>query len=547
MTGQSTDRHFPAGACSADADEVLLTLPLPEEEFTACRRCPGGACTRAAQRIEDDLRLLTRVAHGPAPPAERPPSDPDARMRHRWLVGHQLAFVVWRLLQPTLRELVRTSARDAADRAARLYDIYTLLFLYTGSCSAARYAATVRADMAAHDPALSGEWHRDHMALTGLLRQARATCPASVLAPLKAAVKRSHRIHMAVAGKLVPGGQSLLQQAGRRAGSQPTEAECEVIDDFFHVRRAPVCEQAFIAQATRRLVRVVCDIRTYGLNDREHPPRVAAQHRTDLDTLIRSAIRLFTELAGHLTSSAPVPLGPGAHMGGAMTIPTDEAKTVPMTPALHRYLVSHTMAPSRVQQDLMEHTEALGTVAEMRIPHEQAVFLTLLTKLTAARDIIDIGTFTGCSALALALGAPPDGRVITCDTSTKWTGIAQDAWERAGVADRIELRLGPALETLRSLPEEPSFDLAFIDADKPSYRDYWEELLPRVRPGGVLLADNVFYAGDAADPHATGNAGAIRSFNAHVQDDPRVENVMLPIADGLTLSRKRDDEKEARS
>nr|WP_205630412.1 class I SAM-dependent methyltransferase [Streptomyces albus] len=234
-------------------------------------------------------------------------------------------------------------------------------------------------------------------------------------------------------------------------------------------------------------------------------------------------------------------------MGGAMTIPTDEAKTVPMTPALHRYLVSHTMAPSRVQRDLMEHTEALGTVAEMRIPHEQAVFLTLLTKLTAARDIIDIGTFTGCSALALALGAPPDGRVITCDTSTEWTGIAQDAWERAGVADRIELRLGPALETLRSLPEEPSFDLAFIDADKPSYRDYWEELLPRVRPGGVLLADNVLYAGDAADPHATGNAGAIRSFNAHVQDDPRVENVMLPIADGLTLSRKRDDEKEARS
>ncbi|MEU4969027.1 MULTISPECIES: class I SAM-dependent methyltransferase [Streptomyces] len=539
-----TDHPCPAvtGTHSTAADGALLTLPLPDEEFTACRRCLGDTCTRAAQHIKDDLSILTQVVHGPAPPAEWPPADPGARIRHRWLIGHQLAFAVWRLIRHTLQELIRTSAPQAAERAARLYDIYTVLFLYTGSCSAARYAATVRADMAAHDPALSGEWHRDHMALPDLLRQARANCPASVLAPLTAAVKRSHHIHMAVAGKLVPSGQSLLQQAGKQAGVQPTEAECDVIDDFFQVRRAPICEKAFITQAIRRLVQVVCDIRSYGLTDLESPPQVAARHRADLDALLGSTIGRFTELADFLMTSSPSLVDLGTHTGGAMTSLTDDTKTVPITPALHRYLVSHTMAPSRVQQDLMDHTHALGTVAEMRIPHEQAALLTLLTKLTAARDIIDIGTFTGYSALALALGSPPDGRVITCDTSTEWTGIAQDAWKQAGVADRIELRLGPALETLRSLPHEPTIDLAFIDADKPSYCDYWEELLPRVRPGGVLLADNVLYSGDAANPDATGNARAIRAFNAHVHNDPRVENVMLPIADGLTLTRKRNDE-----
>ncbi|WP_431045352.1 O-methyltransferase [Streptomyces sp. P1-3] len=219
--------------------------------------------------------------------------------------------------------------------------------------------------------------------------------------------------------------------------------------------------------------------------------------------------------------------------------PADDVKTVSMTPALYRYLLAQAEPPSPVQQRLIDRTRALGTVAEMQIPHEQSVFLTLLSRLARARLIVEVGTFTGYSTLALALGVEPGGRVITCDLSAEWTDIAREAWQAAGVTERIEPRLGPAAETLRALPEEPGIDLVFLDADKPGYQDYWEQLVPRVRPGGLLLADNVLYGGEAADPEATGNAQAIRAFNERVRTDKRVEAVMLPIADGLTLARKR--------
>lgn len=211
--------------------------------------------------------------------------------------------------------------------------------------------------------------------------------------------------------------------------------------------------------------------------------------------------------------------------------------------ALHDYLVAHGTPPDEVQRALVEETAALGDVARMQIAPEQGAFLTILTRLLGATRAVEVGTFTGYSALCIARGLPPTGRLVCCDVSDEWTTIARRHWEAAGVAGRIELRLAPAIETLRALPDEPQLDLAFVDADKASYVDYYEELVPRLRAGGVLLADNVLWggavvggaAGAAPDP----NLDAIRAFNDHVVADPRVERVMLAIADGLTLAAKR--------
>ncbi|WP_306318199.1 MULTISPECIES: O-methyltransferase [unclassified Streptomyces] len=214
-------------------------------------------------------------------------------------------------------------------------------------------------------------------------------------------------------------------------------------------------------------------------------------------------------------------------------------KTVSMTPEIYRYLVDQAEPPTSAQRELTEQTHALTEWAVMQIPHEQSAFLTLLTRITGATRVVEVGTFTGCSTLAFALGLPPDGTVTTMDLSAEWAAIARKAWEAAGVDDRVELRLGPAEDSLRALPEEAVIDLAFIDANKDGYETYWDLLVPRLRPGGLLLADNVLYAGQAADPDCTHDAAAIRRFNAKVRADPRTESVMLPIADGLTLARKR--------
>lgn len=217
----------------------------------------------------------------------------------------------------------------------------------------------------------------------------------------------------------------------------------------------------------------------------------------------------------------------------------DEVKTVHLTDEVYAYLVAQAEPRSGVQEELVERTRALGREAQMQVPHEQGVFLTLMGKMLGARRIVEVGTFTGYSTLALAAGLVPGGRVLTCDVSEEWTSIAQEAWKAAGVGDRIELVVAPALETLRALPQEPVIDLVFLDADKQGYRAYWDELVPRLRPGGVILADNVLYGGEAVDAGAEGNALAIREFNAYVRGDERMESVMLPIADGLTLARKR--------
>jgi predicted O-methyltransferase YrrM len=176
---------------------------------------------------------------------------------------------------------------------------------------------------------------------------------------------------------------------------------------------------------------------------------------------------------------------------------------------------------------------------EMQIGPDQGAFMALLVKLTGARRILEIGTFTGYSSTAMALALPPEGRITCCDVNREWTDRARQAWADAGVADRVDLHLGPAAATLERL-EPGAFDLAFIDADKPSYDTYYERCLRLVRPGGLILIDNVLQGGRVADARETGESvTAIRALNEKIAGDERVETVLLPIADGLTLARVR--------
>jgi len=215
-------------------------------------------------------------------------------------------------------------------------------------------------------------------------------------------------------------------------------------------------------------------------------------------------------------------------------------KFLSLTPAVYEYLVAHSAPPDDVLRDLAAETAALGPVSVMQIAVEQGAFLTLLARLMGARRIVEVGTFTGYSAICLARGLADGGRLLCCDVSAEWTAIARRYWERAGLADRIELRLGSGLDTLRALPSTAEIDLAFIDADKSGYLGYYEELLPRLRPNGLLIFDNVLWSGLVADAATTDDQTlALRALNDHVAADPRVETVMLSVADGLLLARKR--------
>ncbi|MFC4106784.1 O-methyltransferase [Micromonospora zhanjiangensis] len=214
-------------------------------------------------------------------------------------------------------------------------------------------------------------------------------------------------------------------------------------------------------------------------------------------------------------------------------------KSVPLTDELHSYLVAHGTPPDEIARDLYDETRAvLPEDADMQIAPEQGAFLTFLTRLLDVRQAVEVGTFTGTSALAIARGLAAGGRLTCFDISEEFTSIARRYWDRAGVADRIELRIGPAAEQLRTLPAEPHLDLAFIDADKTGYPIYWAELVPRMRSGGVILVDNVLRGGRVLAPQNEGDR-AIAAFNDAVRSDERVDLVMLPVADGLTLARRR--------
>ena len=208
---------------------------------------------------------------------------------------------------------------------------------------------------------------------------------------------------------------------------------------------------------------------------------------------------------------------------------------------LHGYLVEHSLPLDDVQRSLIAETQALGDVSGMQIAPEQGAFLTVLTAALGVRSAVEVGTFTGYSALCIARGLAAGGSMLCCDISEEWTAIARRHWERAGVANLIELRLAPAAETLRGLPDTATIDLAFLDADKRGYRDYAEQLIRRLRPGGVLLVDNVLWHGAVVDADADGDSDAahIRAFNDWLAANHDVESVMLPIADGVTLARKR--------
>jgi caffeoyl-CoA O-methyltransferase len=219
---------------------------------------------------------------------------------------------------------------------------------------------------------------------------------------------------------------------------------------------------------------------------------------------------------------------------------TDQPKSFHLTPAIHAYLVDHGTPPDDVMQGLIAATQELGGISIMQIAPEQGAFMTLLARAVGARRAVEVGTFTGLSALCLARGLPEDGRLIACDVSDEWAAIGRPYWEKAGVADRIDLRIGPAADTLRAMPLEEEIDIAFIDADKPNYATYYEELLPRTRPGGLILVDNVLWSGRVVDTDADDEqTRAIRAFNDLVVADDRVDCVMLPVSDGLTLLRKR--------
>ena len=218
-----------------------------------------------------------------------------------------------------------------------------------------------------------------------------------------------------------------------------------------------------------------------------------------------------------------------------------ETKSIIVTQAVQDYAVAHsTHPPDEVQRSLIEATRALGGISMMQISPDQGAFMTLLTRLLGARFAVEVGTFTGYSSICIARGLAEGGRLLCCDVSEEWTAVAKEHWERAGVVDRIDLVIAPAAETLAALPADPPIDLAFIDADKPGYRTYYDEIVQRLRPGGVVLLDNVLWSGNVADDSVTDeNTEAIRAINDHVAADDRVEAVMLPIADGLTIARKR--------
>lgn len=218
-------------------------------------------------------------------------------------------------------------------------------------------------------------------------------------------------------------------------------------------------------------------------------------------------------------------------------------RTITMTDRLHDYLVAQSVREHPVQARLREATAALGGPAGMQISPEQGALMRLLVELTGARRILEVGTFTGYSALSCALSLPEDGRVVACDLSEKWTAIALAHWAEAGVADKVELRLGPALDTLDRLLAEgaaDSFDMMFIDADKQNYEGYYEAGLKLVRPGGLILADNTLWSGSVADPEDTRESTlALRAFNARLRDDDRITLSLVPIGDGLTFALRR--------
>ena len=209
--------------------------------------------------------------------------------------------------------------------------------------------------------------------------------------------------------------------------------------------------------------------------------------------------------------------------------------------AIYDYLLSHNPPVDALTQELIDETAALGPIHRMQLGVDQAAFLAFLVGLLGAKFVVEVGTFTGLSSLAMARALPESGRILCCDISEEYTNMARRYWDRAGVSDRITLELGPAAETLAALTPDQRVDLALLDADKEGYIGYYDALVPRLSPQGVIVADNIFMGGRVVDAESGSNAEAMVAFAEHVQADPRTETVIIPIGDGFTLSRLAPD------
>jgi len=222
-------------------------------------------------------------------------------------------------------------------------------------------------------------------------------------------------------------------------------------------------------------------------------------------------------------------------------------KSIGLSDELHAYVMGVGVREPAILSRLREETQAMPQ-SNMQIAPEEGAFLSLIVELTGARRCLELGTFTGYSSLAVALALPAGGTLLCCDVSEEWTGVARRYWTEAGVTDRIELRIGPAIDTLDGILAdggESSYDLAFVDADKVSYPAYYDRLIRLVRPGGLMLWDNVFMGGkvlddtDDTDTDTDEGVRAVRQLNARLAGDDRVNVCMLPLADGVTMVRRR--------
>jgi caffeoyl-CoA O-methyltransferase len=216
--------------------------------------------------------------------------------------------------------------------------------------------------------------------------------------------------------------------------------------------------------------------------------------------------------------------------------------TILMDDQLLEYLRQNAVREPKVLQELREETQQLPN-ARMQISSEQGQLMAMLVKLVNARKIVEVGTFTGYSSTVMALAMPPEGRLVACDVSEEYTQIARKFWQKAGVDEQIQLILGKAKESLKQLLQadgQESFDLAFIDADKTAYTEYYEYCLKLIQPGGLILVDNVLWGGQVADSsNHDMDTEALRAFNAALSSDQRIDLCMVPIGDGLTIARKR--------
>jgi caffeoyl-CoA O-methyltransferase len=214
-------------------------------------------------------------------------------------------------------------------------------------------------------------------------------------------------------------------------------------------------------------------------------------------------------------------------------------KFISITPELHRYAVEHSSFRDGVIPDVEQAGEEMGDLALMQIAGDQAAFMTILVTALGAHDALEVGTFLGYGALAIARGLPEDGRLICCELDEGYAERAREHLRMAGLEDKVEVRVGPALESLRAMERTEQFDFAFIDADKTEYIDYFEETLPRMRPNGVILLDNTLRGGSVLDPGDSESARVTAELNDRLTTDDRVDVALLGFADGITMVRKR--------